>query len=305
VDGFGYRTVLADRNAADAIPWVLIEARPEAENRTLVDGMERLPRALAEAFGALGGKIAYRHELGGLARDDADTDGAMRLSFDGQPDVLARRVVLAVPPPALGRIGGDLAPRLAGEALIGSITATPASKLFQVYEGAWWRTDGFAGMRTVSDLPLSKTYYFDFERTAAADGPALLLASYADGANRDAWVALAEPATAEDDAPYDAVERWAAHPASAAQLAAAAEQLSAMHPGITVPAPTRAAFIDWSDGAWHTWNPGVRSDQVMELVVQPRAGMPVWVCNEAFSASQGWVEGALESAQRVLDRLLA
>ena len=27
-DGFGYQSVFADRNAADAIPWLLIEARP-------------------------------------------------------------------------------------------------------------------------------------------------------------------------------------------------------------------------------------------------------------------------------------
>ena len=186
------------------------------------------------------------------------------------------------------------------------MTATPASKLFQAYDRAWWRADGFAGMRTVSDLPLSKTYYFDFERDRpSADGPALLLASYADGPSREAWVSLAEASTAEDDAPYDAVERWASYPASPQQLAAAAEQLVATHPTLKVPRPVRAAFVDWPEGAWHTWSAGVRSDEVMRRLVQPDPDTPIWVCSEAFSASQGWVEGALESADRVLDRLLA
>lgn len=308
VDGFGYRTVLGDRNAADAIPWVLIEARPEAENQTLVDGMERLPRALVEAFESSGGAIRYGHRLRGLMGDDRRADARMRLAFDGRPDAVAWRVVLAVPPHALGEIGGDLAPRVGADALIGSVSATPASKLFLAYGGAWWRTDGFAGRRTVSDLPISKTFYFDFERDAgasAASAPALLLASYADGPNRDAWVALAEPATESDDAPYDAVERWDSHPASAAQLAFAAEQLAATHPNAIVPAPLRAAFVDWSEGAWHTWNAGVRSDDVMAAIVHPTPGARVWVCSEAFSASQGWVEGAMESAERALDQLLA
>lgn len=40
-DGFDYTTLLAERNAADAIPWVLLEARPQFENTTIADGMER------------------------------------------------------------------------------------------------------------------------------------------------------------------------------------------------------------------------------------------------------------------------
>lgn len=51
VDGFGYTTVLDERNAADAIPWVLIEMRPESENRTLAGGMERIVGA-SEVVGA-------------------------------------------------------------------------------------------------------------------------------------------------------------------------------------------------------------------------------------------------------------
>ena len=307
VDGFGYRTVLADRNAADAIPWVLIEARPEAENQTLVEGMERLPRALAAAFEALGGTVATGHRLAALSSEGRPSVGVTRMSFDAQPDARANRVVLSMPPSALGQIDGNRAPRNGHASLLATVTAASASKLFLAYEGAWWRSDGFAARRTITDLPLSKTFYFDLEPDgpSAVDGPALLLASYADGTNRDAWVALAGHASTEDDAPYDAVERWDAHPASAAQLAAAAEQLAVAHPAMTIPKPVRSAFVDWSEGAWHTWNAGVRSDEVMAAVVQSHEGAAVWVCGEAFSASQGWVEGALESAERVLERLLS
>ena len=58
VDGFGYSTLFHDRSASDAIPWVLIEMRPESENMTLVEGMERLPRELAARFQASSGCCA-------------------------------------------------------------------------------------------------------------------------------------------------------------------------------------------------------------------------------------------------------
>ncbi len=101
VDAFGYSTILADRNAADAIPWILIEARPESENRTLVDGMERLPRDLADRFAAAGGRVHMGHALLGFEHERGAESEAFHLRFDGGPDRTTRRIVLAVPRVAL------------------------------------------------------------------------------------------------------------------------------------------------------------------------------------------------------------
>lgn len=101
----------------------------------------------------------------------------------------ARHVVLAVPHQALENIRLRT-PLLAGsetDSLIGSVTGHPAAKLSLAYERPWWRETGIGGMRAVSDLWLSKTYYFDQRDGPAAVGPALLLASYSDGPSREAW----------------------------------------------------------------------------------------------------------------------
>ena len=301
IDGFGYATLLADRNAADAMPWVLIEARPESENRTLVDGMERLPRELAARFTAVGGDVHLKHRLIGF---DREADG-FRLRFDGPPDATARRIVLAVPHRGLELLSTSTPLLTAPDirSLLASVAAHPAAKLFLVYERPWWRDCGITGMRSVSDLRLSKTYYFD--QGQAAGGSAVLLASYSDGSNRDGWRALIDG----DDLPADpdALEtstRWERYAAGPELIAEAQRQLCALHGVEDIPDPVASAFIDWGvdpfGGAWHVWNVSVRSWEVMPRIVRPIEGLEIYVCGEAYSRSQGWVEGALESAERVV-----
>ena len=75
--------------------------------------------------------------------------------------------------------------------------------------------------------------------------------------------------------------------------------------GVTdAPEPYDAAFIDWGEdpygGAMHAWNINTHSWELAPKVAQPTPGAPVYICGEAYSQTQGWVEGALESAEFVL-----
>lgn len=307
VDGFGYSTLLEERNAADGMPWVLIETRPESENRTLVDGLEQIPRELARRFVASGGKVCLGYELVACERDG----DSFRLRFTGQPDVLARRVILALPGRALELVSqrAPLLARAETRSLIVSVTAHPAAKLFLAYRNAWWRKLGFAGLRAVCDLPLSKLYYFDeSDASMPRDQAALLLASYSDGDNRAAWQAMSGRKTMpQDSAPFDSNFRWRAYAATEDQVREAQRQLRVLHRTAEIPDPIASAFIDWGSapfvGAWHVWNVGVRSWEVMPRITQPAPGERLYICGEAYSWSQGWVEGALESAERVLARI--
>jgi monoamine oxidase len=306
VDGFGYSTLLRDRSAADAIPWVLIETRPEAENMTLADGMEQLPRELAARFQASGGTVHLGHVLLRLERDGR----LLRLEFDRSGTVLTRRVVLAMPRRALEAVS-ERTPLLAGPemgALLRSVTAHSAAKLALAYERPWWRDDGMAGRRAVSDLPLSKTYYFDAPEPGAPDTSALMLASYCDGPSRDTWCALTDHHRFPPDAgPTDATQRWERYEASCGQVEEAQRQLRELHAIPSIPEPVASAFVDWGadpfGAAWHVWNPGVRSWEVTAQLRRPLPDLDLFICGEAYSFSQGWVEGALETAQAVVEEL--
>ena len=72
-----------------------------------------------------------------------------------------------------------------------------------------------------------------------------------------------------------------------------------------VPSVVDAAFKDWGDdpfgGGWNNWNIGVKSWEVKERIVQPLGDkVPLHICGESYSDAQGWVEGALQTADLML-----
>src|SRR5262249_4760464 len=70
--------------------------------------------------------------------------------------------------------------------------------------------------------------------------------------------------------------------------------------------PTTVILKHWSDfpywAGWQSWNMGYRSWVVAAHLVRPFEA-ELYTCGEAFSSEQGWIEGALKSAERVLERL--
>jgi hypothetical protein len=86
--------------------------------------------------------------------------------------------------------------------------------------------------------------------------------------------------------------------------------------------PVAGAYAFWEnfgerfEAGWHTWEPGVDSTLAMKCMVQPfpvitpknahsapKNRYNVYVCGEAYSSEQGWIEGGLKSVEMVMDRL--
>jgi len=71
-----------------------------------------------------------------------------------------------------------------------------------------------------------------------------------------------------------------------------------------VPLPYTAAYKDWGDdpfgGGANFWPVGVRSYEVSEKILQPKPPYRVYVCGDCYSHAQGWVEGALATAEEML-----
>ena len=64
--------------------------------------------------------------------------------------------------------------------------------------------------------------------------------------------------------------------------------------------------MSWSrdpyGGGAHFWNVGVRSYEVAEKILHPIEHCPIYLCGEAWSHEQGWVEGALATSEALLTR---
>jgi protoporphyrinogen oxidase len=74
------------------------------------------------------------------------------------------------------------------------------------------------------------------------------------------------------------------------------EELRRLFPERKVPDPVHFKAYLWTEGG-HAWLPGVDSDEAARAILNPRPRM--YVCGEAFSHKQAWIEGALETVREV------
>ena len=95
--------------------------------------------------------------------------------------------------------------------------------------------------------------------------------------------------------------------ASTALVASLQAQLAKLHGREIAQSPTGALYFDWGSdpygGAWHAWAPHFKSWDIRPFMRQPNPSLDLYICGEAYSQRNGWVEGAINSAERTLERL--
>jgi hypothetical protein len=116
-------------------------------------------------------------------------------------------------------------------------------------------------------------------------------------------LAAAASGNASTDRPR---KNWDDHRAPHQMVMEMHRQIAQMHDVQDAPAPVDAAYMDWSidpfGGGVHFWNRGYKSWEVLEQMTKPVADFPCYVCGEAWSTNQTWVEGALQTAEIVLQK---
>jgi monoamine oxidase len=75
--------------------------------------------------------------------------------------------------------------------------------------------------------------------------------------------------------------------------------------GIDIPLPISTKVFHWGCGVGY-WGKGADSAELEKIFLQPFANTPLYVCGEHYSANnQQWMEGALETAEKVVKRIAA
>ncbi|HYN63020.1 MAG TPA: FAD-dependent oxidoreductase, partial [Candidatus Limnocylindrales bacterium] len=317
-DTCGYDCLVSNWSAADAIPFILADFGAGVSYSRFPNGYDELPRLLAKDFEAAGGKLELNTWLRSFdAAKLADGSSGVALKFADGKVVQARRLVLAMPRRSLELLepsGAVLDPRHTEvRALIESVEPIALFKIFLCYSYPWWKPVGVSSGRSVTDMPIRQCYYWGCEpRTPIMDGNSALLASYDDDLSVSFWAGLRkktaatelyEPGTHRDSSDG---ESWAAHRAPKAMVEEAHRQVVRMHGVSYAPMPYAAAYRDWAEdpygGGVNFWQIHAKSWEVIPAIVQPRAGVPVYICGEAYSHEQGWVEGSLQTAEIMLQQ---
>lgn len=317
----GYESTLTNWNAADAIPWYLSDFGVTPEYYGFKKGFQQVPLTIAELTREAGGEVRCNAKVTSF---DVTAKGVV-LHFEKGESVKAAALILAMPRRSLELLAANTAflQDNATSKLIKSVTPRPLFKLFTTYDCPWWRPAGVEAGRTTTDLPVRQTYYWPKDDgKPVTEGRAMLMASYDDGLNIGFWDGF-RPQRGRDwrehvgDRPQPdmfvgAADRakaknkeWLKYRAPKAMVEEMQRQLAIIHGLQFTPKVRDASFKDWGDdpfgGGWNSWNISVKSWEVKEQIMRPVKGAPVYICGEAYSNAQGWVEGALETADLMLE----
>lgn len=325
--GGGFDSVLTNWNAAEAICWYMADwsTNPDATPYTrLQNGYETLPNCLRDRLVELGGGVHLDRELIALNRR---SDDCYALTFydhaaGREHEVVAGRVILAMPKRSLERLVAHPLERAGPShffempgvrSLLDSVEGHALYKFALAYPEPWWHASGLASGDSVTDLPLRQIYYFETEGEMHGGNPknrnSLLVASYTDGISVNYWEGVRASGPRFIGRPNDFAEASRAaetdiYAVSALMVDEANRQLAEVHGLVDIPRPYDAAFRDWGDdpygGGWHSWNIDVDATATMPRVIRPVDSEDVFICGEAYSTYQGWVEGALQTAEMML-----
>ncbi|WP_179332594.1 flavin monoamine oxidase family protein [Streptomyces sp. Tue6028] len=318
-DGFGYGSVVANVNSIEAMEASVADfvGSPAPQYLLLRNGYQTVPEELVRRFEAEGGTVHLHHQVRRIDRETVHGEDVLTLALSvwptGRPlTVRARHVVLAMPQRSIELLDPDTFLFTSDRFLsdLGSIVPRPASKLFLGYDRPWWEDLGLRAGRSVTDLPLRQTYYWGVEGKQPgadpADRNALLLASYNDLSDVEFWNELltrphrlAPVAVTRPPRPMDAS-------APGTLVDEAQRQLRELHgPDARIPDPTSAYFQDWVQdpygAAFHFWQVGAKSWEIMPRMRHPLPDANLYVCGDAWSTGQGWVYGALTQAELMLE----
>lgn len=332
----GYDSILFTWNAADGFPWNLADFGLEVTYYALEAGYETVPHTVGQLFEDAGGQIHFDKWLRSFDKaklPDGSEGFALRFASEnagpGDPDqtVYARSLILAMPRRSLELLnpsGVLLDPSNEPvQDLIKSVTPIPLFKLAVCYPFPWWETlpevevdvDGAKKMvkitegESVTDLPIRQCYYWAVDPTSKR----AVVLIYDDGLDLEYWQNLrnlkadhfqTHPDHVSED---DQDSKWDKYKAPPSMVDEIHRQLKEIH-GVTdrpdIPEPYAAAYRDWGDdpfgGGANFWHIGVKSHEVSKAIVHPMENEPVFICGESYSHEQGWAEGALKTAEDML-----
>lgn len=243
-------------------------------------GYQSLPETLANIAKKQGVGIELETKLVRIEQNELIFEGP-----GGIKAVHAKSVIFAVTPPALLQFweASPCLQTLVKKEELDVFWSNPLSKLFFAYRSPWWRELGLYDGSSTTTLPIRNCFYFGTESEAYVgekdNHNALLLASY-QGSFPSFWK------TAE-------VIEFGQH------------CLKKLHGIEDIPAPYAAVFFNWDSpphfGAYFFWKMGVKPKDWYEKHCQ-LGDSSFFIVGSEYSTKQGWVEGALETCDQLLEK---
>jgi len=318
-DWSGYTTDLAQYNAAEIVGWVARDWIPHDESiYKVVPGWQSIVEKLQIKFKDLNGILYTDHKLISTQYTNGDKKF---LSFTSGSQVkyyTASKVIYALPQAsiqALNPTGPSVSNQFIND--INSVQPTQALKIFLAFEYPWWqKIFNFKYGSMIMSAPVKNLFYWGSEQWASNGNinntNSVLLATYSDDLDATFW---SQMLLNSDPGPiYFSNNNWYSQPHQLTDINGTdprarivrelMRQIRISHNEQNIPDPFAMTYADWSNlqgpFAWHMWNVGTDPPKIRQRLRNGVNTKGVYVCGEAYSDTQGWVEGSLRSCEKML-----
>jgi len=316
-DAGGYYSNTINWNAAEAFPYMVGDFSNEGSTyKTIENGFDKIAYALAHEYLQHDGAAIWTENKLMNFRRSKEKPGRYELMFLHLPTLTkwkayADNIILAMPRRSLELLDQynfffdeNRQPLLRQN--MNSVIIEPSYKILMGFEYPWWKPLGELHGHSITDLPMRQCYYFGSD---PEDGHSLLLGSYNDISTVSFWEGLSMrddlfKAGTDDESMNVELNALAAVQAPRVMVNEVMHQLKELHNMKDIPDPYVTWYKDWTrdpyGGGYHAWKAGYAINEVMPFMRRPIQKESVFICGEAYSAQQGWVEGALCVAELML-----
>jgi len=316
-DAGGYYSNTINWNAAEAFPYMVGDfSNAGSTYKTIEGGFDQIATVLAQQYlQQEGAAIWLENKLMNFRRSKVNSS-RYELMFLHIPTLTkwkayADHIILAMPRRSLELLDQynfffDTHKQPLLRHHINSVIIEPSYKILMGFEYPWWNTLGQLSGHSITDLPMRQCYYFG---TDPEDGHSLLLGSYNDMSTVPFWEGLSgHPELFQvritDKAEEEGLKALVNVQATKIMVNEVMHQLKELHNTKNIPEPYVTWYKDWTrdpyGGGYHAWKAGYAVNEVMPFMRRPLNKEAVFICGEAYSALQGWVEGALCVAELML-----
>ncbi|WP_158837506.1 flavin monoamine oxidase family protein [Polaribacter sp. L3A8] len=325
-DAGGYFSNTINWNAAEAFPYMVGDfSNAGSEYKTIDGGYDLIAYAIAKGYlNNQGANIWMGNRLVTFKKQTTGTYKYELEFFNKETQsswtLKANKIILAMPRRSLELLDQNnfffnQDSQKVLQKNMASVIKEPSLKILMGFETPWWRTDfnTMAG-HSITDLPLRQCYYFGKDPN---DSHSLFLGSYNDMQTVTFWQALAnskreggifrklfQPKATDKVAATAFSKRLLSNQATQVMVSEAMNQIKELHGRKEIPMPYVTWYKDWSmdpyGGGYHAWKANYNIANTMKYMRNPIAEESIYICGEAYSDQQGWVEGAFCVAERML-----
>jgi len=316
-DAGGYYSNTINWNAAEAFPYMVGDfSNAGSTYKTIDGGFDQIAYTLANEYLKHEGAAIWMENKLMNFRRSKEKPSRYELMFMHVPTLTkwkayADNIILAMPRRSLELLDQynfffDSNKQPLFRYNIDSVIIEPSYKILMGFESPWWNTLGQMHGHSITDLPMRQCYYFG---TDPSDGHSLLLGSYNDMITVPFWEGLSKhpelfQVRITDPAEEEGLKALANVQATRIMVNEVMHQLKELHNTKNIPEPYVTWYKDWTrdpyGGGYHAWKAGYAINEVMPFMRRPINKENVFICGEAYSALQGWVEGALCVAEKML-----